>query len=80
MRSTAQSIAREFGPQGVHVGHVVVDGVIDTPGTKSWTVNGGVEDSKVDPNAIAETFWNLHTQGRGGWTMEAEVRPWVEKF
>ena len=80
MRSVCQSIGSEFGPQGVHVAHLVVDGLIDTPATQGMTVNGGVEDSKVDTGGVAEIYWNLHTQGKGAWTQELDVRPWVEKF
>lgn len=53
MRATAQSLAREFGPKGVHVAHVIVDGVIDIPRTKNWPVNGGVEDGKISPDAVS---------------------------
>lgn len=53
LRATAQSLAREFGPQGVHVAHAIIDGVIDIPRTKDWPVNGGVVDGKVDSNAVS---------------------------
>jgi len=80
LRATGQSLAREFGPKGVHVAHVIVDGVIDIPRTKEWQVNGGVEDSKISPDAIADAYWHLHTQPRSTFTQELDIRPYVEKF
>lgn len=53
LRALGQSLAREFGPQGVHVAHVIVDGVIDTPWAKEYTVNGGVEGGKLEPEAVS---------------------------
>lgn len=52
LRALGQSLAREFGPKGVHVAHIVVDGVIDIPRTKEWQVNNGVEGGKLDPDAV----------------------------
>ncbi|PQE19534.1 short-chain dehydrogenase protein [Rutstroemia sp. NJR-2017a WRK4] len=80
LRATTQSLAREFGPQGVHVAHAIIDGVIDIPRTKEWAVNGGVEDGKIRPDAIADAYWYLHTQHRSHFTQELDVRPYVEKF
>lgn len=56
MRAIAQSLAREFGPKGVHVSHIVVDGVIDIPRTHGWEVNGGVADGKLAPDGVSDTF------------------------
>lgn len=53
LRALGQSLAREFGPQGVHVAHVIVDGVIDIPRTQAFTVNDGVEGGKLDPKAVS---------------------------
>jgi short-subunit dehydrogenase len=53
VRALGQSLAREFGPQGVHVAHVILDGVIDIPRTKEWTVNDGKEDGKISPDAVS---------------------------
>lgn len=50
LRALAQSLAREFGPQGIHVAHVIVDGVIDIPRTKAWKFEH--EDAKLDPDAV----------------------------
>ncbi|KAK4122702.1 NAD(P)-binding protein [Parathielavia appendiculata] len=80
VRALGQSLAREFGPQGVHVAHVVLDGVIDIPRTKGYTVNEGKEDGKISADAIAESYWHLHTQHRSSFTHELDLRPYVEKF
>jgi len=80
LRATTQSLAREFGPKGVHVAHAIIDGVIDIPRTKEWAANGGVEDGKIKPDAIADAYWYLHTQHRSHFTQELDVRPYVEKF
>ncbi|KAK4038102.1 hypothetical protein C8A01DRAFT_48224 [Parachaetomium inaequale] len=80
VRALGQSLAREFGPRGVHVAHVVVDGVIDIPRMSGFDVNGGVEDGKISPDAIAESYWHLHTQHRSSFTQELDLRPYVEKF
>jgi len=55
VRALSQSLAREFGPQGVHVAHTVIDGVIDIPRTKAWNPNDGKPDGKIDPDAVC--FW-----------------------
>ena len=84
LRALAQSIARELGPHGIHVAHVVIDGGIDTAfiqqrrgeGYAEAKANGGI----LDPEAIAETYWNLHCQVRSAWTHELDLRPWSEKW
>lgn len=53
LRATGQSLAREFGPKGVHVAHVIVDGVIDIPRTKEWPANGGAPDGKISSEAVS---------------------------
>jgi len=53
LRATGQSLAREFGPQGIHVAHIIIDGVIDIPRTHGWSVNGGVEDGKINSDAVS---------------------------
>ncbi|KAG9228235.1 short chain dehydrogenase/ reductase-like protein [Amylocarpus encephaloides] len=79
LRATAQSLAREFGPQGVHVAHAIIDGVIDIPRTKEWMVDAG-PDAKINSDAIADSYWYLHTQPRSHFTQELDIRPYVEKF
>jgi len=80
LRATGQSLAREFGPKGVHVAHCIIDGVIDIPRTHEWPVNGGVPDGKISSEAIADSYWYLHTQPRSHFTHEMDCRPYVEKF
>lgn len=53
IRSLSQSLAREYGPEGVHVGHIVVDGVIDIPRSKNLQINGGVPEGKISPAAVS---------------------------
>ncbi|KID80504.1 uncharacterized protein G6M90_00g008680 [Metarhizium brunneum] len=79
-RAITQSLAREFGPQGVHVALAIIDGVIDTPWGKERTANNGVADGKIAAEAIAESYWHLHTQPRSAFTHELDIRPYVEKF
>ena len=72
LRGLAQSMARELHPQGVHVGHVVIDGGIDDP--------GGEDDARLNPDAIADTYLHMVDQPRSCWTWAVEVRPWGEGF
>lgn len=83
LRATAQSIAREFGPQGIHVAHVVIDGLID--GERINTVAPAIRarrgpDGMLSLDAIAEAYWVLHRQPRSAWTLELDLRPWSEAF
>ncbi len=79
LRALAQSMAREFGPQGVHVAHVVIDGQIDTPRVREMSP-GREDHTMLSPNAIAGTYWQLHLQDRTAWTLELDLRPSVERF
>jgi NAD(P)-dependent dehydrogenase (short-subunit alcohol dehydrogenase family) len=77
LRGLAQSMARELAPQGIHVAHFVIDGAVRSavrvePADKP--------DSMLDPDAIAETYWQILQQPRSAWTWEVELRPWVETF
>jgi NAD(P)-dependent dehydrogenase (short-subunit alcohol dehydrogenase family) len=76
LRALAQSMARELGPEGVHVAHVIVDGVIASERSGGQTEN----ESRLDPDAIAANYLMLHRQPRSAWTHELDLRPWVEKF
>lgn len=78
-RSLAQSMARNLGPHGVHVGYVIVDGVIDIPVTRAM-LSDRPDDFFLSPDAIAETFWQLAHQDRSAWTFELDVRPFGEKW
>ncbi|KAL2832862.1 oxidoreductase [Aspergillus cavernicola] len=78
IRAMSQSLAREFGPKGVHVSHAIIDGIINTEKTKGYGED--VPDSKIDPNWIAESYWFLHTQPRTSFTHELDLRPYVETW
>ena len=83
LRALAQSMARELGPQGIHVAHVVIDGAIDTAFIKENFPERYAlkeQDGILDPDAIAENYWLLHQQHRSAWTHELDLRPWMEKF
>jgi len=83
LRNLAQSIAREYGPQNVHVGHVVVDGGILGERLLTFRPNLVAErgpDGMLDIDAIAEAYWFLHHQRRSAWTLELDLRPWAERF
>jgi NAD(P)-dependent dehydrogenase (short-subunit alcohol dehydrogenase family) len=83
LRSLAQSVAREYGPRGVHVAHIVIDGGIDGERLRSVApqlARDAGEDGLLDPDAIAETYWQLHLQHRSAWTHELDLRPYKEAF
>ena len=80
LRGLAQSMARELHPQNIHVVHVVVDGGIQSVDRGRVEGDGDEADKWLAPDAIAETYYHLHTQHRSSWSWEIEVRPWVEKF
>ncbi len=79
LRALAQSMAREFGPRGVHVAHIVVDGQIDTPRSRQMQPDRD-RQTLLAPDAIANEYWNLHAQDRTAWTLELDLRPALEKF
>lgn len=88
LRGLAQAMARELAPQNIHIGHFVIDGGIrqgadDPRGARNLAAaghTGEVTDSLLEPDAIAQTYLNVHRQHRSAWTWEVELRPWVEKF
>ena len=77
LRGMAQSMARELSPQGLHIAHFVIDGGIRSA---VRTEPADRPDSMLDPDAIAESYWNVLQQPRSAWSWELELRPWVEKF
>ena len=83
LRALAQSMARELGPKGIHVAQVIIDGAIDTefirdnfPQRYALKERDGI----LDPDAIAEAYWQLHIQPRSAWTHEMDLRPWIEPW
>ena len=85
LRMLAQSMARELGPQGIHVAHIVCDGAIDGVFTRSRTDMAGVEalladDLILKPDDIAQSFVALHKQPRSAWSHEIDLRPWKEAW
>jgi NAD(P)-dependent dehydrogenase (short-subunit alcohol dehydrogenase family) len=83
LRALAQSMARELGPKGIHVAHVVIDGAIDTEFIKTnFPERYALKDRDgiLSPDAIAENYLMLHRQHRSAWTHELDLRPWMEKF
>ena len=78
LRGLTQSLAREFQPQGVHVAHVILDGIIDTPRSRQ---QHGLDPAKtMQPHDIAEAYWMLAHQPKSTWTHELDLRPATEGF
>ncbi|QIB50629.1 SDR family oxidoreductase [Pseudomonas sp. OIL-1] len=83
LRALAQSMARELGPQGIHVAHPIIDGAIDTAFIRdTFPERYALKDQAgiLDPVHIAEQYWQLHCQPRDCWTHELDLRPWMETF
>ena len=83
LRALAQSMARELGPKGIHVAHVLIDGAIDTqfiaenfPERYALKAQDGI----LNPDHIADAYWQLHLQPRDTWTHELDLRPWIERW
>jgi NAD(P)-dependent dehydrogenase (short-subunit alcohol dehydrogenase family) len=83
LRALAQSMARELGPKGLHIAHVIIDGLIDTAFTQEQFAQRVAEvgpDGILNPDHIAEAYWYLHKQPRDAWTFELDLRPSVERW
>lgn len=88
LRAVAQSAAREFGPQGIHVAHLVIDSGVDTAWVRERIRSQGGEqaersiepDQLMNPGSIASVYWFLHQQPRDSWTFELDARPYAEKW
>ena len=83
LRNLAQSIAREYGPRNIHVGHLIIDGGIEgdrllSRAPQLQSQRG--QDGLLHPDAIAQAYWDMHHQHRSAWTHEQDVRPWSESF
>ncbi|KAK9918745.1 hypothetical protein WJX75_006512 [Coccomyxa subellipsoidea] len=79
LRALAQSLAREFQPQGVHVAHAIIDGVIDSPRLRGM-MPGRDPSTFLSPDGIADAYWHLHAQDKTAWTHEIDLRAAAEKF
>ncbi|MGI9351563.1 MAG: SDR family oxidoreductase [Rhizobiaceae bacterium] len=83
LRGMTQAMARELWPKGIHIAHIVIDGAIDTefirefwPQAYAKKDQGGI----LDPEHIAENYWRIHCQPRDAWTLEMDLKPWMETF
>lgn len=83
LRNLVQALSREYGPQGIHIAHVVIDGVVNGDNVRGrfgdYLEQLG-EEGSLAPSAVAEAFWNLHVQDRTAWTQELDLRPYNEKW
>jgi NAD(P)-dependent dehydrogenase (short-subunit alcohol dehydrogenase family) len=83
LRALAQSMARELWPKGIHVAHPVIDGAIDTEFIRSTFPEryaSKAQDGILNPDHIADLYWQIHQQPRDAWTHETELRPWMEPW
>ncbi len=88
LRAVAQSMARELGPQNIHVAHLVIDSGVDTAfvrgriaATQGQEAADRIEPGRLmEPTSIAEAYWTLHQQSRDGWTHELDLRPYAETW
>lgn len=83
LRALTQSMARELGPKGIHVAQIIVDAAIDTEFIRENFPQRYAlkeQDGIVNPEAIAESYWQLHLQPRNAWTHEMDLRPWIEPW
>jgi short-subunit dehydrogenase len=81
LRALAQSLARELGPKGIHVAHPIIDGAIDTAFIRdNFPARYALKDQDgiLNPDHIAEAYWQLHAQPHDAWTHELDLRPWME--
>ena len=80
IRAVAQSMARELGPKGIHVAHLVIDAGVDTEWVRQRMRAAGVSDDRVllQPASVGEAYWALHQQTSDAWTFETEIRPSTE--
>jgi len=83
LRALAQSMARELWPRNIHVAHAIIDGAIDTEWIRSNFPERHAQKDRqgiVDPESIAEAYWQIHRQPRDAWSHETELRPWMENW
>lgn len=86
LRGLAQSLARELGPEGIHVAHLIIDAGVDTAFVRERFQDRGIDpaelppDTLMNPKSVGEAYWMLHNQTRDAWTHEMDLRPYAEKF
>jgi len=86
LRALAQSMARELGPQNIHVAHLIIDAGVDTAWVRERMAERGIktddlpQDSLMNPDSVANAYWNLHNQSRDAWSHEMDLRPSIEKW
>jgi NAD(P)-dependent dehydrogenase (short-subunit alcohol dehydrogenase family) len=88
LRAVAQSMARELGPQNIHVAHLIIDSGVDTAFVRQRiaaargpdALDHLPPDTLMEPRSIAEAYWTLHRQSRDGWTFELDLRPFAETW
>ena len=76
-------MARELAPKGIHIGHVIIDGAIDTEWIREMFPDRYAQkdqDGILNPDSIEDAYWLLHQQSRDAWTFEMDLRPWIEKW
>jgi NAD(P)-dependent dehydrogenase (short-subunit alcohol dehydrogenase family) len=79
MRALAQALTEEYSEHGVHVANIVIDGLIDSPGTRALPIAVERPEAVINPEKIAEAFFYLHSQDRSAWTHELQLTPSVTK-
>lgn len=86
LRALAQSMARELGPKGLHIAHLIIDAGVDTAFVRDRIKQAGVDpetmppDTLMNPDSVGEAYWMLHHQTRDAWTHEMDIRPFGEKW
>lgn len=84
LRAVAQAMAKDYGPKGVHVAHVVIDGIIDVPRSRErmpdYIAELASKEAALTADGLAESYWQLHIQPRTAWTWEIDIRPWSENW
>jgi NAD(P)-dependent dehydrogenase (short-subunit alcohol dehydrogenase family) len=78
VRGLAWSLARELWPQGIHVAHIIIDGMLDTPHVRATGIEA--DEPLLDVDAVAQAYWDLTQQDKGAWAFEIDMRPHDEDF
>lgn len=83
MRALAQSLAREVGPEGIHISHVIIDGLIENENTRRLFPKDFISrpaDGILQPDEVAQIYWQLHQQAKNAWSFEVDLRPYSESW